>query len=348
MNISIFCKAIDNYGDVGVCLRLAQNLVNYNQQFNITVNLYIDCMQTLAAILQNSKPQNVNLLHWANDDIRYDNAQAVINAFACKLPSFYQQYMPCNIVWIQLDYLATESWANEYNYMHAFIGKHKRIFITPGFSVHTAGLLTNDYDDKYIQDTKNSKDSKDNIKLLAFIYLNDSSINGLLHFLQHKNVIVYMHESLLHQLKQNYPQYMQQWNSIMLAPFVPQQELDNLFKQFDILWVRGEDSFIRAQLCAIPMLWQAYPQSENAHYDKLDGFLAQYYMHNANYTSLNNILNCINGRQEWQSNTVHDFIYMLSYNKQYRQHLKNWQQYLLQTVPKLDYSIINIIRNNQK
>ena len=42
------------------------------------------------------------------------------------------------------------------------------------------------------------------------------------------------------------------------------------------VFVRGEDSFVRAQWAARPFVWQIYPQSDTAHHDKLEAFLARY------------------------------------------------------------------------
>jgi len=36
----------------------------------------------------------------------------------------------------------------------------------------------------------------------------------------------------------------------------------------DVNFVRGEDSFVRAQFAARPLVWQAYPQDEGAHLNK--------------------------------------------------------------------------------
>ncbi|MBU1664222.1 MAG: elongation factor P maturation arginine rhamnosyltransferase EarP, partial [Gammaproteobacteria bacterium] len=41
-------------------------------------------------------------------------------------------------------------------------------------------------------------------------------------------------------------------------------------------FVRGEDSFVRAQFAARPLIWQAYRQEEGAHLDKLAAFLDLY------------------------------------------------------------------------
>jgi len=56
-------------------------------------------------------------------------------------------------------------------------------------------------------------------------------------------------------------------------PFVAQSEFDKLLAQYDMLFVRGEDSFVRAQLAGKPFIWQIYPTEDNAHFEKLACFL---------------------------------------------------------------------------
>jgi uncharacterized repeat protein (TIGR03837 family) len=59
-------------------------------------------------------------------------------------------------------------------------------------------------------------------------------------------------------------------------PFLPQARYDELLWACDCNFVRGEDSFVRAQWAARPFVWQIYPQQERAHWRKLDAFLALY------------------------------------------------------------------------
>jgi len=54
--------------------------------------------------------------------------------------------------------------------------------------------------------------------------------------------------------------------------FVPQAEFDAVLWLADMAIVRGEDSFVRAQLAGTPLLWHIYPQEENIHLDKLHAF----------------------------------------------------------------------------
>ncbi|MBJ7264765.1 MAG: elongation factor P maturation arginine rhamnosyltransferase EarP, partial [Burkholderiaceae bacterium] len=52
-----------------------------------------------------------------------------------------------------------------------------------------------------------------------------------------------------------------------------QPDYDRLLWCADLNVVRGEDSFVRAQWAARPMLWNIYPQEEGAHRVKLDAWL---------------------------------------------------------------------------
>jgi uncharacterized repeat protein (TIGR03837 family) len=55
-----------------------------------------------------------------------------------------------------------------------------------------------------------------------------------------------------------------------------QDSYDRLLWACDLNFVRGEDSFTRAQFAARPLVWQAYVQDDDAHLPKLDAFLDLY------------------------------------------------------------------------
>lgn len=61
-----------------------------------------------------------------------------------------------------------------------------------------------------------------------------------------------------------------------IIPFMPQQDYDRLLWTCDCNFVRGEDSFVRAQWAARPLAWQIYPQQDNVHLTKLEAFLDRY------------------------------------------------------------------------
>jgi uncharacterized repeat protein (TIGR03837 family) len=57
------------------------------------------------------------------------------------------------------------------------------------------------------------------------------------------------------------------------VPFVDQDRYDRLLWSCDVNFVRGEDSFVRAQWAARPFVWHIYPQAGRAHDAKLAAFL---------------------------------------------------------------------------
>jgi uncharacterized repeat protein (TIGR03837 family) len=64
--------------------------------------------------------------------------------------------------------------------------------------------------------------------------------------------------------------------TLVVAPFVDQRKFDARLWSCALNFVRGEDSFVRAQWAARPLVWQPYPQRERAHMAKLDAFLDRY------------------------------------------------------------------------
>ena len=63
---------------------------------------------------------------------------------------------------------------------------------------------------------------------------------------------------------------------VRILPFVEQRKYDELLWACDLNFVRGEDSFVRAQWAEVPFVWQIYVQDEDVHLEKLQAFLARY------------------------------------------------------------------------
>ena len=61
-----------------------------------------------------------------------------------------------------------------------------------------------------------------------------------------------------------------------VLPFLEQGRFDRLLWACDLNFVRGEDSFVRAQWAGRPLVWQIYRQQEGAHWPKLEAFLDLY------------------------------------------------------------------------
>ena len=64
--------------------------------------------------------------------------------------------------------------------------------------------------------------------------------------------------------------------SIHTIPFLAQDDYDRLLWLCAVNFVRGEDSFVRAQWAARPFVWHIYPQAEGTHWRKQDAFLDRF------------------------------------------------------------------------
>ena len=302
--------------------------------------------------------ENINIVYWKNNNINYDNANCVINAFACKLPQHYQQTMPINIKWIQLDYLATEEWADEYHGLSAFINQHKRTFFTLGFTNKTAGLIIQDFaklninekhelSKKYnINYKKSSKKLQKVINIFIFAYINSTSIKEIQNLYNvctylNYELNIYMPDSVYN----NFIEYIQNNNInyyyiINVIPACSQIDFDKLLQLFNILWVRGEDSFVRSQLTSIPMIWQAYIQENNAQLDKVNGFLKKYldFFDKKHQEIIKKIWLNINNSDVYYESAWRNFILILN-DKNYKNSLNNWNNHL-KNLPKLTEEIL--------
>jgi len=61
-----------------------------------------------------------------------------------------------------------------------------------------------------------------------------------------------------------------------VLPFVAQERYDQLLWACDVNFVRGEDSFVRAQWAGRPLVWHIYPQHDGVHMHKLRAFMERY------------------------------------------------------------------------
>ena len=153
----IFCKIVDNLGDIGVCWRLARQL---QVEHGLQIRLWIDDLAAAQKIVpslniaENSQVcDEITILKWANvnkeGEVDFSNAaEVVIETFACGLPSAYlaamvQQQSPvCKTKWINLEYLSAETWVDDF---HAKPSPQAngltRYFYFPGFTDATGGLI---------------------------------------------------------------------------------------------------------------------------------------------------------------------------------------------------------------
>src|SRR5674476_149292 len=113
----IFCNVIDNYGDIGVCWRLARQLAS---EHGLAVRLWVDDLGSLVklcpeadATLDSQRCRGVEVGLWSKNFPGVQPADLVIEAFACKLPDSYIEAMAVQAqqpAWVNLEYLSAEDW----------------------------------------------------------------------------------------------------------------------------------------------------------------------------------------------------------------------------------------------
>ncbi len=153
----IFCKIVDNFGDIGVCWRLARQL---QTEHGLQVRLWIDdlnaakqlisCLDaaedktedvTIDSTANTQQIQHITIAKWHPESTFESVADVVIEAFACGLPVAYLALMPSKTVWINLEYLSAEPWVEKFHLGSANQHNVKRFFFFPGFTELTGGLL---------------------------------------------------------------------------------------------------------------------------------------------------------------------------------------------------------------
>ncbi|MCZ7654071.1 MAG: elongation factor P maturation arginine rhamnosyltransferase EarP [Rhodocyclaceae bacterium] len=145
----LFCRVVDNFGDIGVCWRLARQLAG---EYDLQICLWVDdfaCLQTYLPQYRfdadGSGMPGVEIRHWTEPFPDIEPAQTVVEAFACELPVRYVQAMAARAVkpcWINLEYLSAEAWAEECHGMASPspslpLTKH---FFFPGFTSNSGGV----------------------------------------------------------------------------------------------------------------------------------------------------------------------------------------------------------------
>ena len=146
----IFCRVIDNFGDIGVCWRLACNLAQRGQ----TVRLWADDLSALDWMAPHGAP-GVEVRAWTTplDLTGILPGDVMLEAFGCEIDIDFIAYYVGNITargqkffWINLEYLSAEDFIVRCHGLPSPVlqgpgsGLTKHFFY-PGFSTGTGGLL---------------------------------------------------------------------------------------------------------------------------------------------------------------------------------------------------------------
>jgi len=279
MQWDVFCRVVDNFGDIGVCWRLAADLASRGEQ----VRLWVDDASALSWMAPDGA-HGVSVHPWA-DATSAKPADVVIEAFGCELPAAFVQRMaqaPRPPVWINLEYLSAEAYVERIHRLPspqlsgAGLGLTKWFFY-PGFTAATGGLIREPglmqqrqgFDRlTWLQQHGISLCEAERVVSL-FSYDNPAQA-ALVQALADAPTLLLLTPGVAE------PIHLPAGVRTQRLPYLAQTEYDRLLWSCDLNLVRGEDSFVRAQWAGRPFVWQIYPQHDLAHADKLNAFLDRF------------------------------------------------------------------------
>jgi uncharacterized repeat protein (TIGR03837 family) len=298
MHWDIFCRVIDNHGDLGVCWRLSANLASRGHH----IRLWVDDPSALTWMAPHA---HLNDQGWArlqteNGHIEVRPWTAPLNdasapsevwieAFGCELPDHFVQHASqtavqhagqSDPVWVNLEYLSAESYVERSHklpspVMSGPLKGRTKWFFYPGFTEKTGGLIREpQVSEKVVQVAKPFPE-----RTSLFCY----EPAALGEALQLKSLNTPPHQwqvahgrgaqafdlalaQIAHSGQEKPPQFEK-------LPPVTQHEFDSLLSRCDLNFVRGEDSLVRALWAGKAFIWHIYPQDDGAHGPKLEAFL---------------------------------------------------------------------------
>ena len=305
----IFCKVIDNFGDIGVCWRLASDLAARGQ----TVRLWLDD----SAALQWMAPDGctgVQVMRWVEGlpiDITVVDRlppDVIIEAFGCDAAPEFIAACARNTgargikpLWINLEYLSAETYVERCHALPSPVRSGPaagwtKWFFYPGFSSRTGGLLREPelaarqagFDRRaWLADKGISLNEENPEKLVSLFCYEPPALEALLaqfeqHGLQGQPVRLLVCAGrataavkvvVENRIGLQPNKYVRKQLSISYLDLLTQHDFDHLLWACDLNFVRGEDSLVRALWAGRPLVWQLYPQTGDAHLAKLAAFM---------------------------------------------------------------------------
>jgi uncharacterized repeat protein (TIGR03837 family) len=283
----IFCRVIDNFGDIGVCWRLASDLAARGER----VRLWVDDASALAWMATPEARARVEVIAWTATPPDLPPGDVVIEAFGCDPPAAFVARMAAMTsppAWINLEYLSAEAYVERSHLLPSPVGSGpgrglvKRYFY-PGFTPRTGGLLREPelmaareaFDrDAWLAAQGWARAPAERVVVL-FCYPDPPALPALLAALATQSTLLLATPgaatAALHRL--SLPANVRG----IALPWLPQPAFDRLLWSADLNLVRGEDSFVRAQWAGAPFVWQIYPQHDDAHVAKLQSFLDRFF-----------------------------------------------------------------------
>ena len=302
MQITILCKVVDNFGDIGVVYRLAKQLKKINSENQI--NLIVDDLASFNKIcsdvqcgLSSQTVEGLQIFDWNASDFCHEAFSAgdgekmpvILECFQCGRPEWmecilFEEKLKRTVQIIMIDYLTAEKYAEDFHCLQSLTrsAKVQKVNFMPGFTEKTGGLVI---DEAWCEVPERKKDGP----VLVFTYERDWTelVRGIikggfdpfdrLRDRNHQRVLVAQGRG-----KESFMAACRESGALDFVeelPYLNQTEWDEMMKGCSALVIRGEESMSRACLSGIPFIWHAYPQSDEYQLVKVKALLERMKRH---------------------------------------------------------------------
>lgn len=301
LDITILCRVVDNYGDIGFVYRLARELSSLSSIEKTQIRLIVSDLKSFNAmalppgISTSLAVQNYNgwkVIDWnacaeGKCEFTEQPPKIILECFQCGRPEWLDEILfsaqtTQTVQIVNVEYLTAEDWADDFHLLKSGTRSAlvKKINFMPGFTKKTGGLVL---DKNFVSCVHSKTVALECLKKYAskktVALIEDTNLFRVIAFSYERN---FENEArALSEFAKNSGRKVQ----VLLAPglgnapfkkaaaafknisvydleYLPQLAWDALLTLADFSFIRGEDSFSRACLSGIPFVWHAYPQEE--------------------------------------------------------------------------------------
>jgi uncharacterized repeat protein (TIGR03837 family) len=285
MRWHLYCRVVDNLGDIGVAWRLAADLASRGEH----VRLALDDATALAWMAPGGADR-VEVCAWT--DVAPPGPDVVVELFGGGLPDAEAAAASAGHapVIVNVEHLSAESYVER---SHGLPSPrrtaHGLAFTTwyfyPGFVEPTGGLLREpgllerrrEFDAQAWLASKGLEARPEERRVSLFCYANDAVASMLDRLGDTPTLVLAAPGAASEQVREFLGTSLRRAALRALPlPWLSQVDYDRLLWSSHLNFVRGEDSPVRAMWAGVPFVWQLYVQGDGVHLAKLGAFLDRF------------------------------------------------------------------------
>lgn len=282
MEITILCKVVDNFGDIGVMFRIAKQFLVLSSELS-AINIVIDNLSSFNLINNQINPKKefqkigrLNIYDWnayekCYSDFKENDGEklsVILELFQCGRPDWmekilFEDKLERTVNIIMVDYLTAEQYAEDFHCLKSLTrsAKVQKVNFMPGFTSKTGGLTIG-------QGWEELSPRNPDGPVLVFTY--ERNWTPLTNALKNSKIPVHVAQG------RGLESFTKAWGTdpgLTVLEYMNQTEWDDFTKSCSVLFIRGEESMSRACLSGIPFVWHAYPQSDEYQMVKVNALL---------------------------------------------------------------------------